>query len=88
MEDTVESSWLLRASASAFAPSCIATLLRGVALTRGSLLVVVVCNVMHIELTTLLPGWVLLWRPEPRPAGLQSLFWLSLRLDFSLVEFF
>jgi hypothetical protein len=46
------------------------------------------CDVVHLELSTLLLGWVLLWRSDPCPAELWSLLRLLLRLDFSLVEFF
>jgi hypothetical protein len=47
-----------------------------------------ICDIVYLELGTILSGCVLLQRPDPYSVGLRGLLRLSLRLDFSLVELF
>ena len=88
MEKTIESS-LLRASASSSNCITVAALLQRVIVMMSSVpSLLLICYVVHLGLGAVLPARVWSRRPGPCPAGLQSVLGLSLRLDFSLMEFF
>jgi hypothetical protein len=55
---------------------------------RGLASGVLVGDVVHLLLIAAVPTGVWLLRPRPRAAGLWSVFWFPLRLDFVLVELF